>query len=88
MIVLYVVSLGSLCGSLSTLPAHHLGSVAIREALRKSGVEGSDVTDVVFGHVITGGAGQNPSRLASVNAGIPYTVPAITVNMNCGSGLK
>jgi len=80
--------IGSLSGSLSSLSAHQLGSVAIKEALHRSGVSGADVTDVILGEVIMAGAGQNPARIASVNAGVPYTSTALTINMNCGSGLK
>ncbi|XP_070190059.1 acetyl-CoA acetyltransferase, cytosolic-like isoform X2 [Littorina saxatilis] len=75
-------------GALSSLAAHDLGSIAIQEALKRAGVKGEDVSEVIIGQVLTAGQGQNPARQASVNAGIPYTVPSTNVNMLCGSGLR
>ncbi|KAK7107762.1 acetyl-CoA acetyltransferase, cytosolic-like isoform X1 [Littorina saxatilis] len=89
----YIVSavrtpVGNFNGALSSLAAHDLGSIAIQEALKRAGVKGEDVSEVIIGQVLTAGQGQNPARQASVNAGIPYTVPSTNVNMLCGSGLR
>ncbi|KAJ6664556.1 hypothetical protein lerEdw1_006129 [Lerista edwardsae] len=75
-------------GALSTLHAHELGSVAIKEALKRTKIRPEEVSEVILGHVLTAGAGQNPARQASVGAGIPYEVPAWSCQMICGSGLK
>ncbi|XP_053316136.1 acetyl-CoA acetyltransferase, cytosolic [Spea bombifrons] len=80
--------IGSFNGALSSLPAHVLGSTVITEALKRANVKAEEVSEVIFGHVLTAGAGQNPSRQASVGAGIPYAVPAWSCQMICGSGLK
>ncbi|XP_054752939.1 acetyl-CoA acetyltransferase, cytosolic-like [Lytechinus pictus] len=80
--------IGSLNGVLSTVSAHDLGTIVIKEALQRSGVSTSDVSEVIMGQVYTAGQGQNPARQASVNAGIPVEVPATNVNMLCGSGLR
>jgi acetyl-CoA C-acetyltransferase len=79
---------GSFNGSLSSLPAHALGEVAIREALKRAGVEPGEVSEVVLGQVLTAGAGQNPARQAAVNAGIPVEKTAYAINQLCGSGLR
>ncbi|XP_030828473.1 acetyl-CoA acetyltransferase, cytosolic [Strongylocentrotus purpuratus] len=81
-------AIGSLNGVLSTVAAHDLGTIVIKEALQRSGVSSSDVSEVIMGQVYTAGQGQNPARQASVNAGIPVEVPATNVNMLCGSGLR
>ncbi|CAL1527195.1 unnamed protein product [Lymnaea stagnalis] len=80
--------IGSFNGALSGFTAHDLGSIAIKEALKRAGIRGEEVSEVIFGQVLTGGQGQNPARQASVKAGIPYSVPACGVNMLCGSGLR
>jgi acetyl-CoA C-acetyltransferase len=79
---------GSFNGALSALSASELGSIAIREALARAGVEASDVSEVVMGQILTAGAGQNPARQASIGAGLPVEVPAYAVNQLCGSGLR
>ncbi|XP_078699112.1 acetyl-CoA acetyltransferase, cytosolic-like [Branchiostoma floridae x Branchiostoma belcheri] len=79
---------GSFNGSLSSLAAHELGSVAIREALTRAKVNGEDVSEVIMGQALSAGQGQNPARQASMGASLPHTVPAWGVNMLCGSGLK
>ena len=79
---------GSFNGSLSALPAHELGKVAIQEALKRAGVEGSQVSEVIMGQILTAGQGQNPARQASIAAGIPVESPAWGVNQLCGSGLR
>jgi len=79
---------GAFNGSLSGLPAHELGKVAIQEALKRAGVEASQVSEVIMGQILTAGQGQNPARQASINAGIPVETPAWGVNQLCGSGLR
>jgi acetyl-CoA C-acetyltransferase len=80
--------IGSFLGKLSSLPAPALGSVAIRAALERSGVRPEEVEQVVFGNVLQAGEGQAPARQASLGAGIPNTVPCITVHKVCGSGMR
>lgn len=80
--------IGSFCGGLSTLQAHDLGALVIKEAVAKAGLAPDQVSEVIFGQVLTAGHGQNPVRQAAVNAGLPVSVPATMVNMLCGSGLR
>src|SRR3954451_6832682 len=80
--------IGAFNGSLSSVPAHYLGEVAIREALRRAGVEPGEVSEVVLGQVLTAGTGQTPARQAAVNAGIPAEKTAYGINQLCGSGLR
>ena len=80
--------IGKFLGALSTLSAPELGGIAIREALKRSGVPADDVQEVIMGHVLQGGTGQAPARQAALKAGLPPTVSAVTVNKVCGSGLK
>nr|XP_034964509.1 acetyl-CoA acetyltransferase, cytosolic isoform X2 [Zootoca vivipara] len=79
---------GSFNGALSTLHAHELASVAIKETLKRAKIEPKEVSEVIFGQVLAAGAGQNPARQASIAAGIPYEIPAWSCQMICGSGLK
>jgi acetyl-CoA C-acetyltransferase len=79
---------GTFNGGLSGLPAHELGKVAIQEALKRAGVEGGRVSEVIMGQILTAGQGQNPARQASISAGIPVESPAWGVNQLCGSGLR
>jgi acetyl-CoA C-acetyltransferase len=79
---------GAFNGSLSSLPAHELGKVAIAAALERAGVEGKQVSEVILGQILTAGQGQNPARQASIAAGIPVESPAWGVNQLCGSGLR
>ena len=79
---------GSFSGSLSSLQAHDLGKVVIKDSLKKSSVESSEVDEVIFGQVLSAGTGQNPARQASMNAGIDKETPAYVVNQVCGSGLR
>ena len=79
---------GAFNGALSALPAHELGKVAIQEALKRAGVEGGRVSEVIMGQILTAGQGQNPARQASIGAGIPVESPAWCVNQLCGSGLR
>lgn len=80
--------IGRFLGGLSGFSAPELGAIAVRAATDRSGVDVSDVDEVIMGNVVTAGAGQAPARQAAVNGGIPATVPALTVNKVCGSGLK
>ena len=73
---------------LPSLPAHELGKVAIKAALKRAGVEGGRVSEVIMGQILTAGQGQNPARQASIAAGIPVESPAWGVNQLCGSGLR
>jgi acetyl-CoA C-acetyltransferase len=79
---------GSFNGSLSSLPAHKLGEVAIRAALARANVAPGDVSEVILGQVLTAAQGQGPARQASVAAGIPVDAPAWSINQICGSGLR
>jgi acetyl-CoA C-acetyltransferase len=79
---------GSFLGGLSSVAAHDLGALVISEALNRAGVEASHVNDVIMGQVLTAGQGQNPARQASIAAGIDKSVPAMTINQVCGSGLR
>ena len=79
---------GSFQGALSGFTAPQLGSIVIREALRRAGVEGKDVDEVIMGNVVSAGVGQAPARQASIFAGLPTAVECMTVNKVCGSGLK
>ena len=79
---------GSFNGALSSLPAHKLGEVAIREALKRSSVDGADVSEVIMGQILSAGEGQNPARQAAMAAELPVEVPAWGVNQLCGSGLR
>lgn len=81
-------AVGRFGGSLSGIPAEKLGSIAIAEALKRAGVKPEQVSEVLMGCVLQAGQGQNPARQASIHAGIPKEVPAMTVNMVCGSGLR
>ena len=80
--------IGSFSGSLKDLSAPELGSIAIRSAVQKAGIEPSDIDETLMGCVLTGGLGQAPARQAAIKAGIPTQVPATTINKVCGSGMK
>jgi acetyl-CoA C-acetyltransferase len=79
---------GRFMGGLSTVPGTTLGAIAIREAVSRAGVDVSAVEEVIMGMVVQGGAGQAPARQAAIHGAIPDTVPALTINKVCGSGLK
>ena len=81
-------AVGAFQGSLSRIPAPELGAAVIRRLLADTGLPGQDVDEVILGQVLTAGAGQNPARQATLKAGLPHTVPAMTLNKVCGSGLK
>ncbi len=79
---------GAFLGSLASIPATRLGSVAIKAALERAGVKPEQVSEVIMGNVLQAGEGQAPARQASIYSGIPNSVPAMTVNKVCGSGMK
>ena len=90
---LYVVNccrtaVGAFGGSLKNTPAADLGAIVVKEALNRANVPAEAVDEVMFGCVLTAGLGQNVARQVAVKAGIPYSVPAYTVGMVCGSGMK
>lgn len=81
-------AIGSFQGSLKDVPATKLGAIVIKEALHRAGVKGEQVDEVIMGNVLQAGLGQNPARQASMQAGLPQEVSAMTINKVCGSGLK
>ena len=81
-------AVGSLNKTLKNVPGYELGSNVIVEAIKKSNLNVKDVDEVIFGQVLTGGAGQNPARQASIKSGIPKEKPAYIVNQVCGSGIR
>jgi acetyl-CoA C-acetyltransferase len=80
--------IGRFLGTLSPLPATKLGSIVVAEAVKRAGVAPESVDEVVMGNVVSAGLGQNPGRQAAMGAGLPDSIPAMTVNKVCGSGLK
>ena len=80
--------IGRFLGGLAPLSAPDLGAVAIRAAVERAGIDAGEVDEVIMGHVVTAGAGQAPARQAAIRGGVPASVPALTVNKVCGSGLK
>ena len=80
--------IGRFLGGLSPLSGPELGAVAVREAVARSGIDAVEIDEVIMGNVVSAGAGQAPARQAAVNGGVPASVPAVTVNKVCGSGLK
>ncbi|HLN62776.1 MAG TPA: acetyl-CoA C-acetyltransferase [Symbiobacteriaceae bacterium] len=80
--------IGAFGGSLAPFQAHELGTVAIKAAIERAGIRPDQVNEVYLGCILQAGQGQGPARQAAMNAGIPETVPATTVNILCGSGLK
>ncbi|MCI9368534.1 MAG: acetyl-CoA C-acetyltransferase, partial [Oscillospiraceae bacterium] len=90
---LYVVSccrtaVGAFQGSLANTPASDLGAVVVKAALERAGLKPEQVDELMFGCILTAGQGQNPARQVGVKAGLPFSVPAYTVGMVCGSGMK
>mgnify|MGYP006268836795 CR=1 FL=1 len=80
--------IGSFGGAFKKVSAVDLGATTIKAVLEDAGVEGADIDEVILGNVLQAGQGQNPARQAAIEAGIPETVPAMTINKVCGSGLK
>lgn len=90
---LYVVNccrtaIGTFGGSLKGIPAADLGAIVVKEALNRAGLKPDQVDELMFGCILTAGQGQNVARQVGVKAGLPYSVPAYTVGMVCGSGMK
>ena len=81
-------AIGKMGGQLSTVKAVDLGAIVIKEALGRAGVAADQVDEVLMGCVIQAGQGQNVARQASIKAGLPVEVPAVTINVVCGSGLN
>jgi acetyl-CoA C-acetyltransferase len=80
--------MGRFGGTIKDVPSYDLGAAAIREALRRAGIQGSDVSEVIYGSCRQAGNGPNPSRTASLKAGIPINISTNTINMACPSGMK
>ena len=80
--------IGRFLGGISSLPAPRLGALVVREAVRRAGVSDEAVDEVILGNVLQGGEGQAPARQAAIHSGLPGTIPSLTVNKVCGSGLK
>ncbi|MFA6233530.1 MAG: acetyl-CoA C-acetyltransferase [Bacteroidota bacterium] len=80
--------IGAFNGSLKSFTAPQLGAIAIKEALKRANVKPEDVSEVIMGNVLTAGVGQAPARQAALFAGLPQSVPCMTINKVCGSGLK
>ena len=81
-------AVGSLNKSLKNVPSFELGSAVLTESIKRSKLSKQDIDEVIFGQVLTGGAGQNPARQASIHSGIPKEIPAYIVNQVCGSGIR
>ena len=80
--------IGTFKGSLKNIKADQLGTIVIKEVINRGNVNSKDIDEVILGQVLTAGSGQNPARQASINAGLPKSVPAYLVNQVCGSGLR
>src|SRR6202008_1874492 len=80
--------IGKFGGALAKMPASELGALVLRDVLKRAGVAPDQVSEVILGQVLTAGVGQNPARQAAMKAGVPYMVPAMTINKVCGSGLQ
>ena len=81
-------AIGTFNGSFKNMQAHDLGSVVIKEVIKKSNLKSDDIDDLIMGQVLTAGTGQNPARQAGIKAGLPIETPAYIVNQVCGSGLR
>ena len=81
-------AIGTMGGMLSSIPAPNLGTIVVKEALKRAGVQPEQVDEVYMGCVIQAGQGQNVARQAAIKAGLPIEVPAVTMNVVCGSGLN
>jgi acetyl-CoA C-acetyltransferase len=81
-------AIGAYNGSLKSVPATELGAVVVRETLRRAGIDADEIGSVVMGNVIQAGNRMNPARQASIDGGVPVSVPAMTVNQVCGSGAQ
>src|SRR3954452_8052699 len=81
-------AIGKFGGTLAKTPAPDLGATVIRALLERSGIAADAISEVILGQVLAAGSGQNPARQATIRAGLPHGVPAMTINKVCGSGLK
>lgn len=81
-------AVGTFGGSLSSLPATDIGAAVLKALMERTGISPAQVDEVILGQVLTAGVGQNPARQTTLNAGLPHSVPAMTINKVCGSGLK
>ena len=81
-------AIGSFCGSLKDMQAHELGSVVVKEAMKKSNLNSNDIDELIMGQVLTAAVGQNPARQAAIQAGLPIEKTAYIINQVCGSGLR
>jgi acetyl-CoA C-acetyltransferase len=81
-------AIGKFGGSLAKTSAVDLGATVVRDLLRRSGLDGAQISEVILGQVLTAGAGQNPARQTVIKSGLPNTIPGFTINKVCGSGLK
>ena len=81
-------AIGSFKGSLKDMHAHELGSIVIKEAIKKSNLKPSDIDEVIMGQVLTAATGQNPARQAAIKAGVPIEKTSYVINQVCGSGLR
>src|SRR3989440_4225871 len=80
--------IGRYLGGLSPLPGPRLGALVIREAVSRAAIADNQIDEVIMGNVLQGGEGQAPARQAAIHSGLPGTIPAMTINKVCGSGLK
>ena len=81
-------AIGSFGGSLKNVAATQLGAIVIKEAINRAQVDPKIIDEIIMGNVLSAGLGQNPARQASIQAGLPVEIPALTINKVCGSGLK
>ena len=81
-------AIGTYLGGLASFSAPQLGAFAIKEAVKRAGINAEDIDEVIMGQVVQGGSGQAPGRQAAIHSGVPSKVPALTINKVCGSGLK
>jgi acetyl-CoA C-acetyltransferase len=80
--------IGTFGGSLKEVPATELGATVGREVLRRSGIEGEQVDQVIIGNILSAGQGMNPGRQVGIKSGVPVQAPGLTLNRMCGSGLQ
>ena len=80
--------IGKFRGTLASIPATKLGALVIKETVERSGIRPEQIDEVIMGNVVSAGLGQNPARQAAIGSGLPDSIPAMTVNKVCGSGLK
>jgi acetyl-CoA C-acetyltransferase len=81
-------AIGKFGGTLSKIPATELGAQVIKQLMAKTGIDPAAISEVIMGQVLTAGVGQNPARQALIKAGLPDSIPASTLNVVCGSGLR